>query len=217
MRRLALLPLLGLVFACSEQNMPTALNDEELTPSFNFTNGPVHPGNSVVFRGTVPVFWIGTDPARDLVSVNGLGTHDPSQSLPCGGAVDFDIWEFQDALASGLLVSHAVIHDPTQHIYAGIANFFSQASLCDALLLPRVAEGLGDHFRFNDNCVFGVCDNGAPRNGWTQGWRARGKLADLVNGGQVRYTETQRVVYNVGTGQFRVLVENIRLTPIGKP
>jgi hypothetical protein len=211
MRRLALLPLLALVFACSEQNTPTALNDEALTPSFNFTNGPAHPGNSVVFRGGVPVFWIGTDPARDLLSVNGLGTLDPSQGWICDGAEGFDIWEFQDAVTSGRLVSHAVIENPTQHIYAGIASFFSQASFCDALMLPRVAEGIGDHFRYNTNCW--TCDK---RTG-TDGWRARGKLADLVNGGQVRYTEEQRIVFKPQTGEFKVLVENIRLTPIGKP
>ena len=115
-------------------------------------------------------------------------------------------------MTSGRVVSHAIIENPTQHIYAGIENFFSQGSLCDALLLPRVAEGIGDHFRFNSNCVFGQCDKGAR----TDGWRAQGTL-DLVNGGQVRYTEEQRIVFNPQTGEFKVLLENIRLTPIGKP
>jgi len=55
-------------------------------------------------------------------------------------------------------------------------------------MLPRVAEGIGDHFRFNTNCAFvAPCDKPSG----TDGWRARGTLTDLVNGGKVRYTEEQ--------------------------
>jgi hypothetical protein len=81
-------------------------------------------------------------------------------------------------------------------------------------MLPRVAEGIGDHFRLNTSCSWiAPCDKGRI----TDGWRARGTLADLVNGGQVRYTEEQRYFFNPQTGELKILVENIRLTPIGKP
>ncbi len=43
------------------------------------------------------------------------------------------------------------------------------------------------------------------------GWSAHGVLDDLVNGGQVHYSETLRVVVNPQTGEFRELVANIRL------
>jgi hypothetical protein len=182
-------------------------------PQFNFSNGPANPGNSVVFRGAGPAIWISTDPARDLVSVNGLGTLDPSQSFVCGGAEWFDIIEFQNAVTSRGLRLNAVVQNPTQHIYAGIANFFSQASFCDALSLPRVAEGIGDHLKLNDNCNGGGCDQNAA----TGSLRARGTLADLVNGGQMRYTEAQHFVFNFKTGEVKWVAQNIRLTSIGTP
>ena len=76
MRRLTLLSFLIAFGACGEVTQPAAPEATEVNPpapSFNFSNGPVHPGNSVVLRGGLPNFWIGTDPARNLVSVNGLG------------------------------------------------------------------------------------------------------------------------------------------------
>jgi hypothetical protein len=219
MRRLTLASFLLALVACGEVTEPVAPEATELNPSapaFNFSNGPPHPGKSVVFRGGVPVIWIGTDPARDLLSVNGLGTLDPSQSWPCvfPAGEPPDILEFQNAVTKGGITSHAVMENPTQHIYAGLANFGSQPTFCDALKLPRVAEGIGDHFRFNTNCSFDApCDRGVR----TEGWRARGTLTDLVNGGKVRYTEVQRVHIDPETGDVKVLVENIRLMRIGKP
>ncbi len=155
------------------------------------------------------------------MSVNGLGTLDPSQSVVCSGAEDIDIVEFQlvlSKLASGneSLRTLWVIENPTQHIYAGIDNFFSvlsQLSFCDALSLPRVAEGIGDEFKLNDNCLFGVCDQTAA----TGGVRAHGTLDDLVNGGKTNYSEVQRFVVNFQKGEVKWLAENIRLTSIGKP
>jgi hypothetical protein len=219
MRGLTLASLLLALVACGEVTEPVAPEATELNPAapaFNFSNGPAHPGNSVVLRGGVPVIWLGTDPARDLLSVNGLGALDPAQSWPCQfpAGEPPDILEFQNAVTSGAVRSHAVIENPTQHIYAGLANFGSQPTFCDALKLPRVAEGIGDHFRFDTSCSFvAPCDKGAR----TEGWRAQGTLTDLVNGGPVRYTEEQRVVFNLQTGELRILVEDIRLTPIGGP
>lgn len=208
MRRLPFILLPLLVVACTDVQSPAI--DQQ--PQFNFSNGPPNPGNSVVLRGAGPAIWIGTDPARDLVSVNSLGTLDPSQSFVCSGTEGFDITEFQNAWSSGGKRLNAVVQNPTQHIYAGIANFFSQPSFCDALSLPRVAEGIGDFFRLGDNCN-GYCD----QNVATGSIRAQGTLSDLVNGGQTHYTEVQRGLFNFNTGEVTWVVEDIRLTPIGKP
>jgi hypothetical protein len=202
----------ALAVACAEPKAPTAL-EEAVGPWFNFTNGPANPGKSVVVRGTVPVLWIGTDEERDLVSVNGSVPLDPSESFSCGGPPDFDILAFQDVIASESVRSHSVMENPRQHIYPGIDNFFNQPTFCDALTQPRLAAGVGDYFRLTGNCVFGQCDKGADSFGWV----AQGTLSDLVNGGLVRYTEEQRSVTAPGTGVFRVVVENIRLTPVGQP
>jgi len=211
----ALLPLL--LVACTDVQSP----EIEQQPQFNFSNGPADPGNSVVGRNSFPTPFIGTDPVRDLVSVNGLGTLDPSQSWVCGGAEDFDIVEAQLVVSKQAsddvsLRTLWVIENPTQHIYAGIDNFFSlllQNGFCDAVSLPRLAEGIGAEFRLTGNCLFNVCDQTAATGGVT----AHGTLDDLVNGGKTNYSEEQRFVDNFDTGERRSLVENIRLTHIGKP
>lgn len=101
--------------------------------------------------------------------------------------------------------------DVTQHVYdldEG-GGWFEQASLCDALQLPRLAQGTGS-FRYTDNDL-PVSGNGAD----AFGWRAEGTLEDVVNGGRVRYNEEQTALF-LPNGDFKgFLVENIFLTPIG--
>jgi hypothetical protein len=43
------------------------------------------------------------------------------------------------------------------------------------------------------------------------GWTSRGVLDDLVNGGQVQYSEEVRLLINPQTEEFTVLVSNIRV------
>jgi len=203
----ALLPLL--LVACTDVQSP----EIEQQPLFNFGNGPANPGYSVVSRGGFRNVFVGGDAARDLVSVNGLGTLDPSQSVFCNGTEGVDIVDYQLVRANESLRTVWVMENPTQHIYAGIENFRSQPTFCDALSLPRVAEGIGDEFRLTQNCLADVCDQTAATGGVT----AHGTLDDLVNGGKTNYSEEQRFVVNFVTGETKWLAENIRLTHIGKP
>ncbi len=202
----ALLPLL--LVACTDVQSP----EIEQQPLFNFGNGPAHPGYSVVSRGDFPNIFVGFDAASDLVSVNGLGTLDPSQSVVCSGAEGFDIVDYQLVWANGYLRTVWVFENPTQHIYAGVDNFRSQPTFCDAVSLPRLAQGIGDEFRLTGNCFADICDQTAATGGVT----AHGTLDDLVNGGKTNYSEEQRFVVNFVTGETKWLTENIRLTPIGK-
>lgn len=195
-----------LLFGCTDLQSPTL----EQQPQYNFSNGPALPGVSVVSRSGNPAIWIAGDGARDLVSVNGLGTLDPSNSWPCSGTEPFDIIDVQYAFTSAGNRLNAVVENPTQHIYAGVANFNSQPTLCDALSLPRVAEGIGNHFRID-----GTCSGGCDQHVATGSVRAQGTLTDLVSGGLTRYTEEQRWVYNFSTGELKWVTENIRLTPMG--
>ena len=173
----ALVLLTAFAVGCGEQKVPTAATEQVPEVSFNFLNGPANPGNSIVFRDGVPFLFLGVDPARDLVSLNGLGVLDPTQSELCVGGSTFDIIEFQNAITNGSFRDLGTYENPTQHIYEDAANFFSQATFCDAVSLPRVAEGIGDNFVTTDNCLFG-CARGAN----AFGWRAQGTLDDLVNG-----------------------------------
>lgn len=200
-----------IVGACSEQNAPTATSEVSTPPSFNFINGPSTPGNSIVFRDGVPFLWLGTDPARDLLSLNGLGVLDPTLSEFCVGGSTFDIIEFQNVSDFRSVRDVGTYQNPTQHIYEGLANWFGTLNAtgpCAAVSLPRVAEGIGDGFVTTDNCLFG-CAGGAN----AFGWRAQGTLTDPNAGGRVRYTEEQLAVFQAGTF-VGFVVENIRLRPI---
>lgn len=196
----------GLLAGCTDGNLPTELTDTP-EPVFNFSNGPANPGPFVV-RSDFNDFLLTTNLDGSLVAVNGLGTLDPNQSVVCGGASNFDLVEFQEIAHSSGALNGLFQSEGTQHIYADAATFFSQASLCDALNLPRLAEGRGQLV---------ATDNDLPVSGTRAnafGFRMQGTLDDLVNGGKTHYNEVQQLLIGKN-GNFRVLRAEINLTHAG--
>lgn len=187
--------------------------DQALGSVFDFTNRPAAAGPFVMRRADQFV-WVGIDPARGLLSINGLGTIDPASSVFCTGTGSLDVWSLQEVVLElggdaptvrGLLLGR----ENTQHVYGDVLAFLSEPDMCAAVQLPRLAQGRGN-FRVTDNDLFG----GGP-GGNSFGWAAEGILDDLVNGGQVHYTEEQRAVW-LPDGTFKGFVmENILLNPIG--
>ena len=182
-------------------------------PVFNFTNGPGAAGPFVV-RMADKFLWVAFDPARDLVSVNGLGSIDPASSVLCTGTGSLDVWSIQEVvleLGGDNPTVRAMLlgRENTQHIYRDIVAFHSAPDICAAVQLPRLAQGRGN-FRVTTNELL-FAGPGAESFGFT----AEGILDDLVNGGQVQYNEEQRAVW-LPSGAFKgFVVENIQLNPIG--
>jgi hypothetical protein len=207
--------LLGAALAvgCTDQNAPT---QPAHTPeiNFDFTNGPSTAGPWIVRFLAGDIAWFGNDPTNGLWSINGLGSLNPADSWFCSGG-DMISWSVQLLENPATFHSLLLTRENTQHIYGpefGAAAFGPSCTTfppdpcwCDAALLDRLAQGTGN---------FIANTTGTP-GAFTQGWRAQGTLDDPANGGKVRYTEEQRVIWN--RSGFRVVVENIRLTPIGKP
>ena len=199
--------LLGALTASCGEVAPTASDETLPGPSFNFSNGPTNPGPFVV-RGNFNAFLLNANSDGSLVSVNGLGTLDPNQSVVCGGATIFDLVEFQDIENPSGALNELDKQEGTKHIYADAATFFSQLSLCDALNLPRLAEGRGQLVATdNDLQVSGTRANAF-------GFRMQGTLDDLVNGGKAHYNEVLQLLIGKN-GSFRVLRSEINLKHVG--
>ncbi len=199
--------LLGALTASCGEVAPTASDETLPGPSFNFSNGPANPGPFVV-RGNFNAFLINANSDGSLVSVNGIGTLDPNQSVVCGGTSNFDVVDFQVIAHSSGALNGLFQQEVTQHIYADAATFFSQLSLCDALNLPRLAEGRGQMV---------VTDNdlkGSGTRGNAFGFRMQGTLDDLVNGGKAHYNEVLQMQISKN-GNFRVLRSEINLRHAG--
>jgi len=204
--------LTAFAMGCAAERAPLE-PDQALEPAFNFTNGPAAAGPFVMRRGDQFV-WVAFDPARGLLSLNGLGVVDPATSVFCTGTGSLDVWSLQevalalggdDPTVRGLLLGR----ETTQHVYGDIHAFLSEPDMCAAVQLSRLAQGRG-YFRVTDNDLFG-----AGPGGNSFGWTAEGILDDLVNGGQVQYNEEQRAVW-LPDGTFKgFVVENILLNPIG--
>lgn len=122
--------------------------------------------------------------------------------------------DFQEVFSpSGAVKFFADGQNVTEHVHdAGAGGgWFNQASLCDALKLPRLAQGTGVlHYTDNNFFVTGKAPD-------SFGWRAQGTLDDLVNGGQVSYREEARLIFDQTSGSFKLFVDNIRLNSIGGP
>lgn len=210
--RLAAVILTAFAMGCAAEQAPLE-PDPALEPAFNLTNGPATAGPFVI-RSAGQFAWVATDPARDLVSINGLGAVDPASSVFCTGTGSSDVWSIQEVivtLGSGSPTDRALLlgRNNTQHVYSGILAFYSEPDFCAAIQRPRLAQGRGNLSSF-DNGLWGA-DPGSH----SFGWAAEGVLEDLVNGGQVHYSEEQRAVF-LPDGTFKGwLVENILLHHIG--
>jgi len=208
----------GVQFGCTDHDTPTA----PARPAYNFVNGPGNAGPYVVrVQGPFPpgfgYFLIGIDIARNRLSVIGLGSLDPAQSSGCKPDGAFSILDIQEVFTpSGAVKFLADGQTVTQHVYAldaggGWLDVWNNTGLCDALKLPRLAQGTG---------VFHYTESNLSLSGKAPdsfGWRAQGTLDDLVNGGQIRYQEEARLIFDQKSGSFRLFLDRILLSPVGGP
>lgn len=185
-----------LAVGCTEQaTAPTAPNDAAVAPTFNFINGPDMPGNSGIIRAEGQDFLFGTDPARGLFSVIGLGVP-LNESFFCGvdSFDDIDFLSFQEFFAAGARHQHIQGRDVTIEVATFDWN-------CGDL---SIGFGSGNlDVTDNDQFVSGTRANAF-------GWSAHGKLIDNVTGETLNYSETQRAV-ELKDGTLRWLVENIKV------
>lgn len=206
-------------FGCSEQNGPTASDSVVRAPSFDFTNGPPDPGNSVVVRTSGGFnFLTSVDPDRGLVA-----RHYQADDAPfCGGGTPFPDWDFQD-------VSHP---SPLKNVIKELAKasdiplliypfFDGSKPFCDFLREDWIYRGT--HTLINtDNNFFWFTGTGGTNS---FGWMSEAFVWDQ-DGNRYRYNETQRIiVQGLCCSPFidpepedftrKVPVEAIKVHPIG--
>ena len=165
---------------------------EQSHPQFSFAHGPSTPGNGGVFRVEGSLAFFVTDPAHGLMSFHGITT--PWADLCTGTPPAFDPVDLQfiftpAGAAEGIFQSehHNVFIYPAVDI-----GFSAGPDDCPIMAaLPVLAQGPASLIR-EDNDFFG---SGGPRvNAF--GWHAHGVLEDLVNIGELGYSETVRWVIN---------------------
>jgi hypothetical protein len=206
MRSLRLaVPLIAaaLVLSCTEKTAPTEAAPSSPPVAFDFINGPGSPGNSGIFRFQDVVFETTVDESAGLFSIHGLLN---TVADLCAGLGEFDLMDLQLKPHSAEEVNSLIVdrESPVQ-IFALPAEGVSCESLSGA---PVLYSGTVT-FRETDNNETPTGSEGGRANSF--GWTSRGVLDDLVNGGQVRYSEEVRLLINPQTEEFRVLVSNIRV------
>jgi hypothetical protein len=179
-----------LLAACADAS-PIQPADQS-PPRSSFANGPSTPGNSGVFRVEGSLAFFATDPAHGLMSFHGVTT--PWADLCPGTLPAFDLVDLQfiftpAGAAEG--VFQADLHNV--FIYPAVDIGFSAGPEDCAIMatLPVLARGAASLVR-TDNDFLGT---GGPRAN-AFGWDAHGVLEDLVNGGEVGYSETVRWVFD---------------------
>jgi hypothetical protein len=183
-------------FGCTE-----APTEPELTPSFSFTNGP--PTAGVVIRYEAGAILLFANGDGSLVAGLGLGSLDPNQSPICGGGSNFDVLSLQELDNPSDVGIRHLQAKVTVHVWADAATFFSQPTFCDALNLPRLAEGFGTDMEWNNDF-----DRSRTRTN-SFGVRAQGTLDDLVNGGTTQFN--LRFQGQIGKRGFRSIMREITL------
>jgi len=187
-----------LAVGCTEQaTSPTALNDAAVAPTFNFINGPAMPGNSGIVRFELQEVFLGADPKDELFSVIGL-TVPLNESFFCGFGsfpdnVEFLTW--QEWFAGDAYHQHIQGTD----LMVEILDFDFECGD------ESIAVGTAD-INVVDNDLF---VSGTRTNSF--GYSAHGVLTDVATGSRVNYSETFRAQIKKN-GEFRALVENIKLT-----
>lgn len=184
-----------LAFGCTDQaTSPTALDDLAVAPTFNFLNGPANPGNSGVVRFEDGEWFLGQDVEDELFSSINLGVP-LNDSFVCTEApFDPELTSYQEFFAAGALHQHIKGTDVTIEV----VPFDWECGD------PPTAFGYGK-LEVTDNDFF---VSGTRTNSF--GYRAHGQLTDPVTGQRVNYSETFKAIITK-EGEFRVLVENIKL------
>jgi hypothetical protein len=196
----------ALVLSCTEKTAPTEAAPYRPPVAFDFINGPASPGNSGIFRFQDVVFEITFDFNAGLVSVHGLLN---TVADLCADLGEFDLMDLQLKPHSADEVNSLIVdRDSPVQIMAIPPEGLGESFCADFSGAPVLYSGTAT-FRETDNNETPTGSEGGRANSF--GWTSRGVLDDLVNGGQVRYSEEVRLLINPQTEEFTSLVENIRV------
>jgi hypothetical protein len=201
---LMLSPLIGmaaLVVSCTERTAPA---DGDPPYSFGFTNGPASPGNSGLFRFRDT--WIDAvfDFNVGLLSIIGLQN---TVADLCNDLGEFDLMDFQ-IKPHELGERNSVIVNRQASVQVLAIPAVSQGDFCaDFAGAPVLYSGTGSFLR-TDNNFTPTGSEGGRANSF--GFTSQGVLTDLVNGGQVHYVGTVRLVISPNN-EFKEVVSRITI------
>lgn len=205
--KLLILSLFGLspvVMCCTEQTAPTDNPTTRVPIASNFIKGPSSPGKSGLLRYRDFYLEVAVDERAGLISIHGLKN---TVAEVCAGQGDIALGDFQvKRHRAGEVNAKVVDRSSPVQILAFPPN---PTDLCSDLSGAPVLYSGTVTFRRLDNNLTPTGTEGGRANSY--GWTAHGVVDDLVNGGQVHYSETVRFLINPKTGEFRVLVSNIRI------
>jgi hypothetical protein len=196
----------ALAVSCTERTGPSDVARPTPPVSYDFINGPGSPGNSGIFRYQDNYFFgVFVDESSGLITIQGL---ENTVADLCAGLGEFALVDFQlkpqnAGEVNSLLVA---LSSPVQ-ILALPAE--SSGDFCEDFSgAPVLYSGTVALHRTDNNFTETGSEGGRADS---FGWSAHGVLDDLVNGGEVQYSETLRALINPQTGELRVLVANIRV------
>ena len=195
----------ALVLSCTKQTAPTETAAYAPSVSFDFSNGPASPGNSGIFRFQYEPFFFAFDQRARIFSVHGLQN---TIADLCAGLHEVDLADVQQKPHSAGEINALIVdrESPVQ-ILAFAAE--PTGDFCtDFSGAPVLYSGTVAFRRIDNNQTLDGSEGGRANS---FGWTSRGVLDDLVNGGQVSYSEEVRLLINPQTGEFRELVSNIRV------
>jgi hypothetical protein len=200
----SLLTISAVLVSCTERTAPT--DTAPTTPPVvdDFINGPASPGNSGIFRFQDVVVEATFDFNAGLVSVHGLLN---TVADLCADLGEFDLMDLQLKPHSADEVNSLIVdrESPVQ-ILAIPPEGLGESFCADFSGAPVLYSGTAA-FRETDNNETETGTEGGRANSF--GWTSQGVLDDLVNGGQVRYSEEVRILINPQTEEFTVPVSNI--------
>jgi hypothetical protein len=197
----SLLTISAVLMSCTERTAPT--DTAPTTPPVldDFINGPGSPGNSGIFRFQDVYFEVAVDGNAGLISLHGLQN---TVADLCADLGEFDLGDIQLKPHSAGEVNGLVMDGTSSVQILALAPV-----TCEDLSGAPVLYSGTATFHRTDNNQTQTGSEGGRANSW--GWTAQGVLDDLVNGGQVHYSEEVRFNINPRTGEFTVLVSNIRV------
>ncbi len=199
-------------FGCADETVPTSSTQTVPGLSFNFTNGPEHPGESGVYRSTGGFIFLVTNNATLTTPATMVIRHyqsDDSEEV-CGGGTPFPDWDFQEVTNPNDVVEAVRLLAQTGEIPVLIYPLFDGSKdFCDFLVEDWIYRGT-HMLRDQDNNFF---FDPAHTNAW--GWEANGFVYDR-DGDRYRYLEVQRFV--VDPDPFRLLnvMVKVKIHPTGK-
>jgi hypothetical protein len=195
----------ALAISCTERTGPSDVARPTPPVSYDFINGPGSPGNSGIFRFQDHYFFgVFVDESAGLISIQGLENTVADLCADLGefALADFQLKPHNAGEVNSLLVALS------SHVQI-LALPAEPGDFCEDLSgAPVLYSGTAALHRTDNNFTETGSEGGRAD---AFGWSAHGVLDDLVNGGQVQYSETLRVLVNPQTGEVRVLVANIRV------